>query len=166
MYKLPESLRSALAAPFGPVYDTAGAIEAVQGRTFVAVGDVVTQTFLDAGLVPKLMIVDGHTQRGSAVHAALRNLPREASQVVVENPAAAITEPLYFAVQDALRRDGTTLIIVKGEEDLAALPALVFAPAGALVCYGQPHRGVVVVETTPEVRARANDILHQMQTEK
>jgi GTP-dependent dephospho-CoA kinase len=163
MYKLPESLRPALAAPFGPVHDTAGALRAVRGRTLIAVGDVVTQTFLDAGLVPKLMIVDGHTQRGSVVHAALERLPKDVSQVVVENPAATVTERLYRAVEDALTRDGATLIIVKGEEDLAALPAMIFAPEGALVCYGQPHRGVVVVETTPEVRARANDILHQMQ---
>ena len=164
MYKLPESLRPALAAPFGPVHDTAEALRAVQGRTFIAVGDVVTQTFLDAGLVPKLMIVDGHTQRGSAVHAALRRLPKEASQVVVESPAGAITEPLFFAVERAMREPGVTVIVVKGEEDLAALPAMIFAPEGALVCYGQPRRGVVVVETTPEVRARANDILHQMET--
>jgi hypothetical protein len=38
------------------------------------------------------------------------------------------------------------LILVKGEEDLAVIPAAILAPPGSLVFYGQPGEGVVICE--------------------
>lgn len=163
-YVLPESLRPALAAPFGPIHDSGEAVRKVEGRVVVSVGDVVTQTFLDAGVVPKLMVVDGVTQRGSKVQGALAGLPAHGvKRVHVDNPPAVITQQLIAAMDTALKAKGSTLIEVKGEEDLAALPAMIMAPEGAAVCYGQPHRGVVIVIVTPLVRQRAKDILNQME---
>ena len=163
-YVLPDALRPVLAEPFGPVHTTGEAIRKVQGRFVVAVGDVVTQMFLNAGVVPKLMVIDGYTQRGAVVENALVGLPTHGvKRVTVANPAAALTQQLIAAMDTALKGKGTTVITVKGEEDLAALPAMIMAPEGAAVCYGQPHRGVVIVIVTPEVRRRATDILHQME---
>jgi len=163
-YHLPESLRPVLAEPFGPVHDTGEAIRKVKGRLVVAVGDVVTQTFLDHGVLPKLMVVDGVTQRGAVVEGALAGLPTHGvKRVTVQNPPAALTQQLIAAMDTALKGKGSTVITVKGEEDLAALPAMIMAPEGAAVCYGQPRRGVVIVIVTPEVRRRATDILHQME---
>lgn len=163
-YVLPDALRPVLAEPFGPIHTTGEAIRKVQGRLVVAVGDVVTQMFLNAGVVPKLMVIDGFTQRGAVVENALVGLPTHGvKRVTVANPAAALTQQLIVAMDSALKGKGTTVITVKGEEDLAALPAMIMAPEGAAVCYGQPHRGVVIVIVTPEVRRRATDILHQME---
>ena len=163
MYVLPDRLRSELAAPFGPIHDSRGALAATRDKTVVAVGDVVTQTFLDAAVAPKLMIVDGVTQRGAKVENALRGLPqRGLTREAVTNAAATITKELIAAIDRAMRRKGSTLLDIKGEEDLAALPAMIIAPDGTPVCYGQPHEGVVVVVVTPEVRARAQQILNQM----
>jgi len=163
MYKLPNSLRPALAAPFGPIHDSGEAVRKVQGRIVIAVGDVVTQTFLDGAVLPKLMVVDGVTQRGAVVEGALQNLPTHGvRRVTVENPPASITQQLIAAIDSGIKGKGSTLIVVKGEEDLAALPAMMIAPEGAAVCYGQPDRGVVIVIITPEVRRRATEILNQM----
>ena len=163
-YRLPEHLRPLLAEPFGPVHDTPGALLAVKDRVVVSVGDVVTQMFLDAGVLPQVMLVDGVTQRGSKVEHALARLPPTGvRRVMVENPAATLTSELLDALERGLRAPEATLIEVVGEEDLAALPAMILAPDGAAVCYGQPRRGVVVVVITPEVRTRAREILTKME---
>lgn len=164
MYKLPDALRPVLADPFGPIHDTGEALRKVRGRVVIAVGDVVTQTFLDGGVVPKLMVIDGFTQRGAVVEGALAGLPSHGvRRVAVRNPAAAITQQLIAEMDRGMKSKGSTLIQVEGEEDLAALPAMILAPDGTAVCYGQPHRGVVIVIVTPEVRRRAKDILNQME---
>lgn len=163
-YRLPPALRPLLAAPFGPIHDSGETLRKTKGRIIIAVGDVVTQTFLDGGVLPKVMVVDGVTQRGAVVEGALQNLPvHGVSRVEVRNPPAEITGPLIAALDRGVRGKGSTLITVIGEEDLAALPAMVLAPDNAAVCYGQPNRGVVVVVVTPVVRQRAQDILKQME---
>src|SRR5439155_6409057 len=125
MYKLPNSLRPAVAAPFGPIHDSGEAVRKVQGRFVIAVGDVVTQTFLDGAVLPKVMVVDGVTQRGAKVEGALQNLPTHGvRRVEVKNPPATITQQLIAALDAAVRGKGSTLIVVKGKEDLAALPAM------------------------------------------
>lgn len=164
MYRLPPALRPVLAKPFGPVHDTGEALRKAKGRTVVSVGDVVTQMFLDAGVLPKLMLVDGVTQRGAVVEGALENLPTfNVKRVEVRNAAATLTHQLLSAMDAALKGKGSTLIHVIGEEDLAALPAMIMAPEGAAVCYGQPNEGVVVVIVTPVVRERARELLEQME---
>ena len=164
MYRLPYHLRPLLANPFGPIHSGPEAIRKCKGRTVIAVGDVVTQTFLDAAELPKLMVIDGVTQRGAVVEGALENLPiHGVKHVNIENPAATVTMQLISAMDTAIRGKGSTIIHVKGEEDLAALPAMILAPEGAAVCYGQPNKGVVVVVVTSVVRQRAKDILQQME---
>lgn len=163
MYRLPPALRPVLAKPFGPVHDTGETLRKTKGRLVVSVGDVVTQMFLDAGELPKLMLVDGVTKRSSKLDA-LGNLPKHGVRsVTVENPATEITHQLLSAMDAGLKAKGSTLIHVIGEEDLAALPAMLIAPDNAAICYGQPDQGVVVVIVTPVVRQRAKEILEQME---
>ncbi len=56
--------------------------------------------------------------------------------------------------------------MVKGEEDLLTLIAVLFAPKNAFVVYGQPHSGVVVVKVTSERKARAQEFLNAMKASK
>lgn len=163
MYRLPDALRPRLAAPFGPVHDTAGALAAARGRLLVTVGDVVTRTFLAAGVVPRLMVVDGVTLRGTVVEGALEGLPAHVRRVEAKSAAGEISDDLVEAITRALLEPGSTLVHVIGEEDLAALPAMALAPDGAAVCYGQPRQGVVVVVVDAAARRQAQEILHQME---
>ncbi|OFZ40262.1 MAG: hypothetical protein A2070_06905 [Bdellovibrionales bacterium GWC1_52_8] len=50
---------------------------------------------------------------------------------------------------------------IEGEEDLLALPAILFAPLGALVIYGHWQLGVVGVEVTEKTKDRAKSILNR-----
>ncbi|HVL49594.1 MAG TPA: DUF359 domain-containing protein [Candidatus Thermoplasmatota archaeon] len=171
MYVLPPALRSALAKPMGPVLTTEAALAAVEGHLLVAVGDVVTRTFLERGLRPALMVVDGKTHRTRPVDD-VGALAKDARLVRVANPPATITRALWDAVADALAPDAParaaaatrgTLVHVDGEEDLAVLPALALAPEGARVAYGQPNEGVVVVTVNEASRARARELLKAME---
>jgi uncharacterized protein (UPF0218 family) len=54
------------------------------------------------------------------------------------------------------------LILVEGEEDLLTLPCIVESPDNALVLYGQPSEGLVVVSTNAEARQEASLILERM----
>ncbi|MHB8605670.1 MAG: DUF359 domain-containing protein, partial [Thermoplasmatota archaeon] len=65
--------------------------------------------------------------------------------------------------QDATRGARRVVVEVVGEEDLAALPAILAAPAGAVVAYGQPNQGVVCVVVDDASRARARDLLSRME---
>jgi len=63
---------------------------------------------------------------------------------------------------DALDDEAATVLVVDGEEDLAVLPAIVAAPAGASVVYGQPDEGMVHVVVTDETRAHVRELLERM----
>jgi uncharacterized protein (UPF0218 family) len=73
----------------------------------------------------------------------------------VENPAASLSGALLEALGEALSAPEPVIIEVTGEEDLAALPAILAAPDGSSVVYGQPGEGMVRVAVTPESRAEA-----------
>jgi len=53
--------------------------------------------------------------------------------------------------------------MVNGEEDLLVLPACIFAPENAIVLYGQPNEGLVIVKITPEIRNKAQSLLDLME---
>lgn len=53
-------------------------------------------------------------------------------------------------------------IVIDGEEDMVALPFLIFAPVGWVVCYGQPNEGLVIVQITEESKKRAESIFNKV----
>ncbi|MFC6769315.1 DUF359 domain-containing protein, partial [Natrinema soli] len=63
----------------------------------------------------------------------------------------------------ALSTDEPTTILVDGEEDLVALPAIVAAPEGASVVYGQPDEGMVHVNVTDDHRTEMRDLLERFE---
>lgn len=53
-------------------------------------------------------------------------------------------------------------IVIDGEEDIVALPFLILAPVGWVVCYGQPNEGLVIVKITEESKKRAESIFNKV----
>ncbi len=127
----------------------------------VTVGDIVTENTLRVGVKPDLAIYDGRTKRKE--HRFEPSNGREVCTVEIENPPGVITMNLMLAVRDALRAGRRTYIKVNGEEDLAAIPAVLYAPYGAVVVYGQPDEGVVLIRVTPECKRRCAKILASME---
>ncbi len=173
MLTLPDSLRDAFKDPLGPVTTDAEELLAAAAKTrgerierdapIVAVGDVVTYHLREAGRVPGVAIVDGRTER-EAVRPEIETAIAAADvrRIAVENPPASLSVDLLSALGDALSAGEPVMIEVDGEEDLATLPAIVAAPDGATVVYGQPGEGMVRVAVTPESRAEARNLFEAL----
>lgn len=170
---LPDDLRTEFKEPFGPVFtDARELLEAVNGP-IIAVGDVVTYHLVEAGRVPEIAVLDGYTERTPVDEEVRQGTGEYARRIAVANPAATLTADLLDALAAALagidggdetgeRNDETTVIDVEGEEDLCTVPAIVAAPGGTNVVYGQPDEGMVRVTVDYETRARARGLLERM----
>lgn len=159
MLQLPRRLRSELKEPIGPVYTDPHELLAAAGAPIVSVGDVVTDHLLSA-TVPHVAIVDGQTKRTPLDESV--DLSPFDRRVDVENPAETLTKELLETLRDALDNDEPTAIVVDGEEDLGTLPAIVAAPTGASVVYGQPDEGMVLATVDEELTAEMRDLLSRM----
>ncbi|MFC5971918.1 GTP-dependent dephospho-CoA kinase family protein [Halomarina salina] len=165
MLQLPEALRTELKEPVGPLHTDPAELLTDAGRPLVAVGDVVTNHLLRE-TTPDVALVDGQTKRAEL--PADERVESEAfdSVVHVENPAATLSRDLLAALADALETDTSTLILVEGEEDLAAVPAIAVAPDGASVVYGQPDEGMVHVRVDGDTRAAMREFLAKMEGDR
>lgn len=166
--ELQESLRSELKEPLGPIFTDATELLAVAGKPLITVGDVVTYHCIEAGATPEVALVDERTER-SAVRPEISETLAEFDGfdrvVEVSNPAATLSAPLLDALRTALEHDGSTLIEVEGEEDLATLPVVCIAPEGASVVYGQPGEGMVHAVVDAERRQQMRSLLARMDGE-
>jgi hypothetical protein len=162
MLRLPADLRSAFKEPFGPVYTDAEDLLDDAGDPIVAVGDVVTYHLRRAGRVPDVAVVDGRTKREAVDEEIRRALADPEARLDVENEPATLSGPLLDALVEAIARPDPVTVVVDGEEDLATLPAVVAAPHGASVVYGQPDEGMVLVSVTEDARAEMRRLLRRM----
>ncbi|MFB6362035.1 MAG: GTP-dependent dephospho-CoA kinase family protein [Halobacteriales archaeon] len=157
--RLPDDLRDDLKPPLGPVFSDVDALLEAAGAPLVAVGDVVTAHLERAGHRPDLALIDDRTERSpvdDALQSAISTPDRQ-----VANPAATITGALVEAMRSGLESEEPTTIFVEGEEDLAGLPAVLLAPDGASVVYGQPGEGMVLVTVDPETRGQVRSLLER-----
>lgn len=159
MLRLPQSLRSELKAPLGPVYTDPKPLERAAGTPIVAVGDVVTEHLLSV-TVPSVAVVDNQTKR-TPLSTPVDLAPFD-RQRTVENPAATLSKALLQTLTRAIAEDATTAIVVDGEEDLATLPAILATPPGGSVVYGQPDEGMVLTPVDADVNDRVRELLTRM----
>lgn len=159
--KLPEENRVLLKRPFGKLLrSTSEVVQSLRNLNpakLITVGDVVTGSLLEAGLKPDVAVIDFKVMRGPA-EAKLRQAIEafRAKVVRVRNPAGTITGELREAFK---ARRSPLKIVVEGEEDLATIPAVLSAPLGSVVVYGQPGEGLVLVEVTEEKRGEFENLL-------
>jgi hypothetical protein len=163
MLRLPSDLRGAFKEPFGPVYTDAEDLLADAGDPLVAVGDVVTYHLRRAGRIPDVAVVDGLTKREAVDEEVRRALEDPEARVDVANEAGTVSDALLDALVSALARPDPVTVVVDGEEDLATLPAVVAAPLGASVVYGQPDEGMVLVSVTDDAKREMRRLLRRME---
>ncbi|HVP26619.1 MAG TPA: DUF359 domain-containing protein [Candidatus Bathyarchaeia archaeon] len=126
----------------------------------ISVGDTVSKNLARSHVFPRLAIVD---------NKCMRRTVQEPTQLITEkiihakNPQATITTEAIEAIQEALKSDTHTTIVVDGEEDLLTLVAVLYAPNGSFVLYGQPYEGIVVVKVRSEKKAEIAELLKQME---
>lgn len=135
-------------------------VQRTKPSKLTTVGDVVSRETLAAGIYVSLRIVDQMTlrKRMSPVEIKVERTYK------VRNPAGVVTQEAWDAIREALK-DTEALILVDGEEDLLAIPAVLESPENALVVYGQPSEGLVVVTASADKKNEVRKIVNRMTQE-
>jgi len=161
---LPEHLRDNLRKPLGVLLpDSEVTKENILKKTskdsfLITVGDASTEKMIKFGINPALQIVDALEKRNK------RKLPQGlvGTLLYCVNPPAEITEESIATIKKAFNMEKPVRIIVDGEEDLLVIPTAIFAPENAIILYGQPNEGLVIVKVTQEMRNKAKMIMDSM----
>ncbi len=154
---LGELIRGEIPRPYLRIKD-----ELERAPFIITVGDVVTENVLRLGIKPSVAIYDHRTKR----QEYNPNINDDAVLMTVRNPAGTITKDLLNAIRKGfeLAKQGRRVYIsVNGEEDLAAIPAVIYAPVGSVVLYGQPDEGVVLIRVTPECKLKCGKLMSKME---
>jgi len=161
------------------VYKVVKLIKLVKPIMVIAVGDIVTISLVKGGFSPNISIVDLKSRRKELIsreqnfignkHVVQMNwlkevLPQNFAHFgKTENFAGTINtlaaNQLRAKFREFFQTKKNQLIVIEGEEDLLALPAILLAPLGSLVLYGQWNLGVVAVEVTEEIKKKVEEIL-------
>ena len=139
-------------------------VEKEKPPVIVSVGDTVSRNLHSHGLRPSLSVTDNQSMRRRVKPSTFE----DKKIVNVKNPKGTITIEALAAVQKALEKssENHVHVVVDGEEDLLTLVAVLHAPEGSFVVYGQPYKGIVVVRVTPEKKAEAKAFLNAMAVRK
>jgi uncharacterized protein (UPF0218 family) len=124
---------------------------------FATVGDFVSNHILNAGLNPDLVVVDHRIMRKS-----IEPIKLDRENVSVVNEPGTISAESQLVLQDLAKTCKHIAIVVDGEEDLLALPLMVYMPLNSIIVYGQPREGMVIITLTPEKRKWAIDFMNKM----
>ncbi len=186
---LPEYLRKELRKPLGKVIrgkenelektarKVIQSIEKSKQTMVIAVGDIIVNSLERVGFIPDVKIIDYRSRRKeirkpSRLEKAFLNKPGTISKESVDAIKKAIEfgypkggQPPSFATHspEASRvkkaSEGKQTVVINGEEDLLALPAILFAPLNSMVLYGQIDLGVIIVEVTEEKKKEIKKLL-------
>jgi len=165
--KLSPKLRSILKRPLGKLLtgtplQTARKLNKILKREnpskVIVVGDSTAKNLSASRIPANLYIVDRKVMRKPVKPFTLK----KATIIQVKNPPGMITAEAWKVIADAAASTKQVIINVEGEEDLLTLAAILCAPENAIVVYGQPHRGLVIVKTSSWKKQQINRILNLM----
>ena len=163
-WRLPITIRSRLAMPFGSLVTEKQAVEDLRASDWSAtVGDVVSLSMVENGEQPDLMVYDLRTERKDMSELATKLPSLPGKEMQVRNPAGQVTPELVTAIKSALANDEKVKLMVEGEEDLASLVIAALAPLGTRLFYGMPRKGIVSVHVDEDVRKKARELIDAME---
>lgn len=153
---LPLEARRDFSKPRGVVYsgDITGLLEEARDPLF-CIGDVVSQYCMKTGKEHVVLVVDWKTRR----HVGFQErLPAGYTVRRVRNPPGTVTFEAMREICRLAREKGKWILVVDGEEDMLALPALACLQDGGTVVYGVPLKGATIIhvglDTSREAQAR------------
>ena len=185
---LPEEMREKLRKPLGKVirgkenqlgktvHKVMKFIKFIKPKMVIAVGDIIYTSLIQVGLVPDIGVIDYKSRRVRI--GAISNIKYQISKLQIKNQKEIINkqgtiskdavEPIKKAIDIQISHpEGVKpqLIIIEGEEDLLALPAILFAPLRSVVLYGQMDLGVVMVEVDEKIKNKVRNIVKEFRQE-
>jgi uncharacterized protein (UPF0218 family) len=161
-------LRKKLATPFGIILkgspnetmqELIKYIKNHNPKKIIVVGDVVAANALRHGIFVNIFVVDNKTMRREIEPALIY----AKTHMNAKNPRSTITHEAWAVLARAVKENQTVKISIEGEEDLLVLPAVLAAPIGSLVVYGQPNEGIVLVNVTRSKKREAALIIESME---
>ena len=167
IHLLTEELHTQLKAPLGvllkgtfdqTISEFQQVIKVKKPSLIISVGDALSMALVKNNILPKVMIIDNKTMREPATPFVTKDYMTKRLQ----NEQGTISDNAWTVISSAVKNRDNVKIIVEGEEDLLTLVAVLEAPEGALVVYGQPREGMVVVEVTSRKRAEIRRIVDSM----
>jgi len=177
-YLLPEEMRDELKEPLGellvkePTKTLIELVAKLQPPIVVMVGDFCFHKALQQNFTPDIAIIDGLNLREPYETIPIAN----AIMLKAKNPPATITKAAWQAIKKAfkrqLRKKGKRakkkpiVLFIEGEEDLLVLPAVIEAPLQAIIAYGQPQKGLVLIKVTTNVKLKCKKLIERMKVEK
>lgn len=148
---LNESQREFFQAPQGLLIEAPSDSDTLR----IVVGDMSLRTFITKGWKFDLGIFDRQEQRQPSTESETLELKPD---ITVDNPAGEISLQLIKAIQKALQSKHE-FILVNGEEDLAAVAAVLLAPLETQIYYGQPGKGIIEMIATEELKEQIFKVL-------
>ncbi len=163
--KLPDNLREQLKIPLGILLldnqtTKENMLKYTQSCPFIiTVGDATTEKMLGFGITPSLQIIDAKEKRSKRAPPSNETV---ATIISCDNPSGEITNESIAVIKRAFKSKTPVRIIINGEEDLLVLPVCIYAPKNAVVMYGQPNEGLVIVQINDQIRNKTQLILDSM----
>jgi len=159
--RVPDDKRELFKEPFGSFIKENDLKKIDRTKKLITVGDVVSLTAVNSGVVPDVAIYDGMTERREMTEFAVLAESNGWVTDTVTNPAGTITAELFDAVENALSGNTRRTVRVIGEEDLATLPCILLSPIGTNIIYGWPGKGMMLITTDEDIVRRIKELLEQ-----
>jgi uncharacterized protein (UPF0218 family) len=171
---LPDIMRKEMRKQYGVLYpgnaeETTQQILHDMGSPskLISIGDITTFNIIKCGTIPDISVVDEKTHRKPVDIDIVKGIRHSNFKTIhVANPAGCVTRNLVSALSKAMDCDAPVQIMVNGEEDLAALPAIVLAPPSSVVIYGLPNKGAILVTVTSGIKDQICSMLERMRCEE
>ncbi|MFH2061542.1 MAG: pantetheine-phosphate adenylyltransferase [Candidatus Beckwithbacteria bacterium] len=135
----------------------------------ITVGDIATLSLLNQKIHLDLAIIDLKTNRKPFFASPNQLGLSSVTDHIVNNPPASITPDLVNTLTLSINQLTSTnplrveqSILVKGEEDLSVLPAILLSPLNTAIFYGQPKKGLVYIKVTESAKQKALILLQKL----
>ncbi|MFZ2206959.1 MAG: pantetheine-phosphate adenylyltransferase [Microgenomates group bacterium] len=177
VFILPKSLRRVLRHPLGRIFSsflqfpakytivTPEVYEFGGCPMHISIGDVITGELQKTRITPIISIIDGKTQRKALNDAELKNIKKKDCLYALNEKGMIQTSAIKTlnSLFDIGQHKATKQLFIEGEEDLLTLPAILLAPLGSYVWYGQLGKGAVCVHVTEKKKEKVYNLLKRFE---
>lgn len=124
----------------------------------ISIGDVISDTLINQGIIPNVYIIDYKNER-----KWIKGKGRLKLQPSYINRSGTLSRRACLSVKNAIDKHissgNPTIVTIRGEEDLLAIPAILFTPLESVVLYGQRNIGVVAVKVDENMKKKMINII-------
>lgn len=135
-----------------------------RAHKIITVGDTTTDRLVGFGHIPDLSVIDNKEKRVIKSKTTEFQVDKK---IYCENKPGEINPDVISLIREITSAEfyDKIQVVVKGEEDLVALPLFMYSPDKWAVFYGQPNEGLVVVEINDTVREKARLVFNKVFTQ-